>query len=149
MLFKLRIDRLFAITGLLIFFAGLFFFYSDLFEINVHDTYFVISQVHIAAGLALFFLLIALIYFLLIKSGRRILKGLAIVHFLMTLITLLLLIFPPLLLSDSSRYYTQQPFPEPAYDINTFLAIVGCGFMLAQLAFLIVIIWALTKRKTL
>lgn len=141
-----RIDFLFSLTGLLILAIGFVFFRSTL-DINIHDTYLVIAQTHIALGLASTFFLMSLIYFSFTKFSKPLKYCLGQIHYAITTLTLLIFIFPPTSLFQLRRYTPDtNPFNK-GFDINELLVFVFFGFLLGQLVFLANIFWTLFGRK--
>lgn len=141
-----RIDFLFSLTGLLVLSIGLIFFRSTL-DINIHDTYLVIAQTHIAMGLAFMYFLISLIYFSFKKFSKPLKYRLGQIHYLITTSALLIFIFPPTYFFPSERYTTSSTSFSTGFDIHEFLVFVFFGFILAQIIFLINIIWTIFGEK--
>jgi heme/copper-type cytochrome/quinol oxidase subunit 1 len=141
-----RIDLLFSATGLLILAIGFIFFRSTI-DINIRDAYFVIAQTHIALLLALTFLFISLIYFSFTKFSKPLKLRLGQIHYLITTLTLLIVIFPPTYFFQAKRYTPgSNPFAN-SLDINEFILFAFLVLLLGQTIFLINIFWTLFGRK--
>ena len=141
-----RIDFLFSLTGLLVLAIGLIFFRSTL-DINIHETYLVIAQTHIALGLAFLYLLISLIYCSFTKFSQPLKYRLGQIHYIITTLALLIFVFPPTYLFQPRRYTPDSNPFDKGLDINEFIVFVFFGFILAQIIFLINIIWTILGRK--
>jgi len=141
-----RIDFLFSVTGLFVLLVGLIFFRSA-FDINVHDTYFVIANSHITIGLTFLFFIFSLIYFSFARLGRPLKKGLGLTHYIITVLTLFITVFPPTFLFKPTRYSPADASLDSNFDVNTLILLVFFTFILGQLLFLINIIWTLIRSK--
>ena len=131
-----RIDFLFGITGLLILTLGLIFFRSTL-EFPIHDTYFVIDQMHIVIGLAVVFLLISLVYFTFAKFSRPLKFSLGLIHYLITIIAIVIFVFGPVELFESRRYTADSNPFDVSYGLSDSVLIIFGGLALGQLFFLV------------
>lgn len=58
-----------------------------------HDTYYVISQSQILMLLAAFFVFLAVIYFVFLKMRRHLHSGLSVIHYILTMLSIIILIF--------------------------------------------------------
>lgn len=137
---------IFIFTGFTILVVGLIFFQSTL-DINLHDTYFVIAHVHIALYLCLLFLAFSLIYFIFNKLKKPLNKSLAIIHYIFTILTIILLVFSS---TDSynhiKRYTGDNPF-DSEFSIKPFILFLSLTFIIAQIIFIFNIVWTLLKKK--
>lgn len=69
-------------------------------DINVYDTYFIISQLYISYLISIFFGLIGFGYWMMIKCKRRLTKGLSILHIVSTIGGVLGILISPLVFSN-------------------------------------------------
>ena len=142
-----RIDFLFAVTGIIFLAAGTLFFQSDL-DINIHDTYIVLPKWQIAIGLSCILFFISLIYFSFDKFGRPLKVKMGLAHYILTVLSLLIFIFPPTFLFAATRYRPgADPF-QSDFDINTFLVFVFFILFFGQILFIINIVRTIIGRKT-
>ena len=137
---------MFCLTGLLVLAVGFFFFDSTM-NINVHDTYLILSQTQIALRLAFIFFLISLIYFSFTRFSKSLKYRLGQIHYLITTLALVIFIFPPTNLFQPGQYSPDDHDFGNGLDLNDFLVLVFFGFLLGQLVFLINIFWTLFERK--
>ncbi len=144
-----RLDFLFLLTGLMLF-ALCFFTGKDTFDINVHDTYFVIAYFHIGVLFLLIYSLFALIYFF---SRKYQMYFLGILHLLFGTPVFIYIIFISGFFTGGSvrRYYTNT-IPEKLFDSNLpdSLYFTLTLFFIGQTAFLtniIISIYRVSKSK--
>ncbi len=113
-------------------------------DLNIHDTYYVISQYYVAIGFALIAGLIGLIYFVLIRIKIKLSNTLNTIHWILTLVGIILLIdIFGLFFSDlfiEKRYYTTTQIP----NLNIFYYILM--IFIGQIIFLINIIKGFLHR---
>jgi heme/copper-type cytochrome/quinol oxidase subunit 1 len=117
-------------------------------DINVHDTYFVIAKFHIWVLLTLFLGMLTFVYFILHKMNRRINNALTIIHYILTLLPLIIMPicgnFAP---NTTRRYYstnTSELFDKGAMSIIHMYFILLVALGIGQLIFIANI---LTSRK--
>jgi heme/copper-type cytochrome/quinol oxidase subunit 1 len=138
---------LFFCTAVLILIVGMLFF-RGVFNVNIHDTYIFIDQVHITLLLTVSFLIVSGIYFSFSKCSKPLNPFFGNLHYLTTMLSLIVFVFPPTCLFEVKRYSAQsRPFANE-FDINDLLAIFGLLFILAQLIFIINIVCSLLRRKS-
>jgi heme/copper-type cytochrome/quinol oxidase subunit 1 len=142
-----RIDRLFAITGLLILLLGAGYTSSS-FDLVIHDTYFVISYFHIGIVVSSLFMLLSLVYFLLIRAGKLPVKILSGIHYFFTLLPGLgLLIFR---IGRVDRYVAGSNMSEEMENwgrVNTIFSVCVLLCLLGQVIFLVNIFIALLRKR--
>lgn len=66
---------------------------NETFIFNIHDTYFVIKYSNLAIILSLFYGLLSIIYFALIKSSFSLVRWMTILHVVISIIGLILILF--------------------------------------------------------
>jgi heme/copper-type cytochrome/quinol oxidase subunit 1 len=139
-------DFLFTITGGLILLIGQFFSNSIL-DIAIHDTYLLISYMHVAIILCASFLFFAFIYFILKKVNKPLYSVLGWTHYCLTVLPLLsatVINFTP------NRHFANQNFNEEManaerYNVIIVISVLLC--ILGQFLFVVNIIASLLKRK--
>ncbi len=148
MLFALGIVSLFVTGGLTGIFLG-----TNVVDIQLHDTYFVVAHFHfIMAGAGLFGLLAAVYYWFPKMFGRHMNEPLSKVHFWFTFIAYYGVFFPMHYLGivgmmrriyDANAYDYLKPFQ----NVNTFISISAFILGLAQVVFLANYFWSMFKGK--
>ncbi len=128
-------DILFSITGLLILLAGTLFFRST-FNLAIHDTYFVISQTHIAIALCVTFLFFSLLYFIFKKANRPLYKRLGSIHYILTVLPLVATCIIDLLHSRRRAY---ENFSEEMEIMEKFNIIISISVLLCLLGQLLLV----------
>ena len=112
------------------------------FDINVHDTYFVVAHFHIVMGLSAIFGMFAGVYHWFPKMFLRMMnKKLGYLHFWVTFITAYGVFFPMHFLGLAGvprRYYTNSAFPlfDNLVDINEIVTVFAIIAALAQFIFI-------------
>lgn len=149
-----RIVLTYGLTAIMIFLTSLFV--SGSLDIALHDTYFVISKVHIIIVIALLFVLFTLITWGINKISRKLSSALNWLHYGLTIISLVIIVV--LMNKITSQPATYRDYSvlgeieeyEAQMSINEWLAIIGVILILSQLLFLINIIRAfIVKKKSL
>jgi heme/copper-type cytochrome/quinol oxidase subunit 1 len=109
-------------------------------DINVHDTYFVIAKFHIWVLLTLFLGMLTLVYFILHKMNRRTNNALTIIHYILTLLPLIIMPicgnFAP---NTTRRYYsanTSELFEKGAMSVIHMYFILLVALGIGQLIFI-------------
>jgi cytochrome c oxidase subunit 1 len=142
----IRIDFLFAETGLLILFCGLFSKAS--FDIPIHDTYFVIAYLHVAVAVCLLFHVFALVYYLLIRSGRVPVKTLNVMHYFFSILpALLMLAFRVFKLGRFAESESMSEEMDNVAKINIAISVTVLLCLLGQVVFLANILVALIRKR--
>jgi heme/copper-type cytochrome/quinol oxidase subunit 1 len=133
---KPRIDLLFVVAGVLLFLIA-FLVYPSGIDLNVHDTYFVIANLHIAFVLLLLFLLFGFVYFIFQRTNRPLKRVPGLIHYFISTFTILLFILSPLLVNHAPRRYNpNDPVYENLHIINLIITISAILFLVAQAIFL-------------
>ncbi len=148
MLFALGVLSMFIVGGLTGIFNG-----SAPANIHVHATYFVVGHFHYTLLSAVFFGGLAGFYYWFPKMfGRMMNETLGKVHFWLSLVTFNATFFPMHLLGLGGMMRRianpmQYPFLQPMQPINVFITISAIGLLLAQLPFLINLVWSLAAGR--
>ena len=103
---------------------------NESFDINVYDTYYEISNWHVAILVSIFFTFLGLLYWSVLKSGFRPISWLTIVHLICTIDTLFL-IWLTLLFNWFSR--NNSSLFDGLSDQNLVITICLGLFLLGQL----------------
>jgi heme/copper-type cytochrome/quinol oxidase subunit 1 len=129
-----RLDILFLLTGSLFLIMG-FLMSNQTLDINVHDTYFVISFLHIGIFFFVIHALFSLIYFI-IRRLHKYLLGL--LHLILQTPIFFFIFISSFVLTDhaSSSYYQ---------NADTIYAVLIILFFLGQLFFLTNIVLSIVK----
>lgn len=139
-------DFLFTISGILILFCSLLFFHST-FDIPIHDTYFVISQTHIAIALCALFMFFALVYFSFKKANRPLYKRLGATHFILTILPILTVSIIQLLPSRHRVYQNMSEEMDNAAKFNVIISISILLCLIGQLLLLVNIVATLIRKN--
>jgi len=116
---SIKTSYIFAITTIVFFLISVIFT-NDLdstVDLNVHDTYFVISNLHLSIVTSFFVLLQGILYLIIEKMKLKLYSLLIKLHFLFVVIFLSILIF---LLNFESNYDSLKWF-----NIGIFIAFLG------------------------
>ena len=134
---------------------GLWFFHSRFFgalNINVHDSYFVTTYSDFTVLLSTPFLLFFFIYFIFILLRRPLKRILGLIHFIMTSLSLSLILigvtlFP--IAGPPRRYYPGDDsiLDFHFFDINTFIVVAFFLLIVGQIIFVINLFWTILGRK--
>ena len=118
---------------------------NDTLDVNIHDTYYVISNFHVSILLTLLLSLIAFGYWMMIKADRRLNKWLNLSHILLTLGSLLV---PYTYWIISLNFNSDSTvFNDYNSNLNTLLIFVIASIILGQIIFLINIVIGLLLKK--
>ena len=117
---SIKASYLFAITTIVYFLISVIFTadFDSTVDLNVHDTYFVISNLHLSIVTSFFVLLQGILYLIIEKMKLKLYSLLIKLHFLFVVIFLSILIF---LLNFESNYDSLKWF-----NIGIFIAFLGC-----------------------
>lgn len=132
---------LLAIASIVLYLGG-FTDKESVFDINVHDTYYVVAHSHLCWFLATIVSIIFLIYWYLDNRDMPLIKSLNWIHIYGTLFSIIGLFFPYSLVYNSSRF----PLYDDMQYVNICLTIVGLLFLLLQLLFIINIFASIIKK---
>lgn len=124
-------------------------------DVNFHNTYFVVANMHIGIGIGSVLLIVAGIYWLFIKVKRPLNKVLAYTHLVLVIISLSILspIRFPGLDGGPRRYYSYGTTKEPFIDwqnpevMNKAITISSYIFLTGLLLLTINIIISLIRKK--
>ncbi|MBI4735125.1 MAG: cbb3-type cytochrome c oxidase subunit I [candidate division NC10 bacterium] len=148
MLFAVGFLSMFIVGGLTGIFNG-----SAPANIHVHATYFVVGHFHYTLLSGVLFGGLAGIYFWFPKMfGRMLNETLGKIHFWLTLITFNATFFPMHLLGLGGMMRRianpmQYEFLQPLQPLNVFITVSAIGLLLAQLPFLINLVWSLAAGR--
>ncbi|WP_083823635.1 cbb3-type cytochrome c oxidase subunit I [Ochrovirga pacifica] len=107
-------------------------------DINIHDTYYVVTHINILKLIPLVFAIIGIIYWLLIKYNRKISNSLTLIHFVLTTLGCVILIYPKLFISNSEGILHS--------DINEVMSFGFVVILFSQLVFLINIMIGILRK---
>ncbi|MBZ4037735.1 hypothetical protein K6T82_23445 [Flavobacterium sp. 17A] len=122
---------------------------NEILDINVHDTYFVISWKHLMILISILYGLLALIYFALLKLDFSLINWMTISHVLISIIGLVVLFTLPKFMRESLPVDLSAIMENARFNQRIGYAIATSIFALlgAQLLFLINVIYALIKGR--
>jgi heme/copper-type cytochrome/quinol oxidase subunit 1 len=136
--FKHRADYYFWAFALAVIIKGLLeflFFGNEMLDINIHDTYYVASGLHVTLFNAFVFAIIGGIYSGLYAAGVPLVKKLTKLH---TAACMMIFILAWLSLPVLEHYYANSLFDVPWYgDTNLMLLLFLTAFILMQLLLLV------------
>ncbi len=128
-------------TSLLLFVMGIIKS-SETFDINVHDTYFVIAQNHLYRLFSLFFFFFFMIYFTLDKVRIQWLRMVEIIHVYGTFLFTIGLFFPYEWVFKSPDF----PLQDDYLKVNLCRSLSTLFFLIAQILLIINIFVAIIKK---
>ena len=117
----------FIIFGVLILLFTIVFSNSN-FNLNLHDTYFIISYLHISILVCIYLIFIGLIYLIFKKLNNK----LGVIHLIVSIF--------PIIISIASSYILEQQNLENVKRINYIIAFSALIIILGQIIFIINII---------
>lgn len=118
--------------------------YNDaVFDINIHDTYYVIHNAHASILLAVIYAFLGLIYWIAIISKIKINSYLTQIHSIITLSIIPIYFIGYYILEK--REQSQFPLFDDTLSLNNFLFIIWLVFILSQLILVVNIFISLIK----
>ncbi len=115
------------------------------FDINMHDTYFVVEHAFLAEIIAVFLFILFFLYWAFDKIGIGLFSILSKIHIYGTIVSLLGITFPYYLFYDNSPVQGNDFF-----DVNFIIVLFGLLFLLVHLVFVLnIILGVFNKMKTL
>ena len=138
---KLKNHFLLLIASLILLFLG-FLFNEETFDINVHDTYYIISSNHFYWLISILLFFFFSIYLLFDKAEINFGQHFSKIHIFGTLISVLGLLFPYSLIFSKAEFSLN----ENLQYINLCMIISILVFLMLQILFIINIFVILTKR---
>ncbi len=121
---------------------GFFVSTESILDINVHDTYFIITHPHLCWVLTEVFCGLYLIYLILEKAKISMILLLSKIHIYGTLVSVVGIFFPYSLIFDSSEF----PLYDDSQYTNLCLFVCALTFLLFQLLFIINIFVSIIKK---
>jgi heme/copper-type cytochrome/quinol oxidase subunit 1 len=119
--------------------------------LSFHNTFYVISNSKILFLLAFFFVFIGIIYFVMEKMERQLHKLLNIVHYFITIISILILIFGMVISGFFVESYNTDVKAQ-LFDyktLNKYILISGFLLLFGQLIFITNCMFGLFRRRTI
>ena len=136
----------FWFVALIIFIIGLFFRTNDdVIVINIHDTYYVISNLHISIIFAIIYSIIGFAYWILDKTTLKLFSRLTQIHLIISMGCFLVFIIG---IWYFNKIKTESEFPL-FYDSlheNTFIILVFTIFFLSQILLILNLIASTLKQ---
>lgn len=142
---KIKPHIYFLITAIIIFVIGLFFKNSEnTIDINIHDTYFVITTFHFAILISIVLFLIGLIYYVFSKLKTLLVKSLTVLHTVITILCFPIYFFGSLYFSKTKLDSNFSLFDDDLNQ-NIFISIILIIFFLAQIILILNLIVSTIK----
>ena len=133
-------------TAIAIMIFGLLTLFDDeaVLDVNVHDTYYVIHNFHLAQFIAVAYFAFGLIYFSFEKLSINLITSLSRIHVSITCLAFLIYIIGMIVLTTIN---TERSFPlfDDLSNENVFISLIFMFVFIAQLLFLLNIIISLLK----
>jgi heme/copper-type cytochrome/quinol oxidase subunit 1 len=123
----------FLVTSILFFVFSFFQSGKNILDINVHDTYYVIANVHLYVLLAVIVFFFFAVYWSLDKGKVKLIAILSKLHIYGTLVSIVGLFFPYSFIFKPSNF----PLYDDLQNVNLCISISGLLFLLFQLLFII------------
>ncbi|KAF2326174.1 MAG: hypothetical protein REI96_07415 [Flavobacterium nitrogenifigens] len=122
---------------------------NEILDINIHDTYFVISWKHLMILISIIYGLLALTYFSILKLNFSLINWMTIFHVLISIIGLLAIFILPRLMRDDLPMDFSVVMENAKFNERIGYGIVVCIFALlgAQILFFINLICTLIKGR--
>lgn len=114
---------------------------DDVLDINVHDTYYVIAYIHLSTMISIFFGIIGLGYWIMLKANRKLSKWLNLIHIALTFGGILLIWILAQLFRESIMEYEFNNNLTLAIYLIALIAVFG------QIIYPINIIYGLIKKN--
>jgi heme/copper-type cytochrome/quinol oxidase subunit 1 len=145
---KPRIELLFAVTGVVLFLVE-YFIFSSAFDLNMHDTYFVLSPLHIAVYHLLFYLFFGSCYLIFHLIKRPLKRSFGLFHYFTTTTVVFLFTLTPFIVVSAPRRLNPD-ISESAdlHIINLMVTISAILFLIAQAVFLYNILRSIFKKPS-
>ncbi|AXP82843.1 hypothetical protein CJ739_3783 [Mariniflexile rhizosphaerae] len=138
--------KLFWFVALIIFIIGLYFRTNDDgIVINIHDTYYVISNLHISIIFAIIYSIIGFAYWILDKTTLKLYLRLTQIHLIISMGCFLVFIIG---IWYFNKIKTESEFPlfYDSLDENTFIILVFTIFFLSQILLILNLIASTLKQ---
>ena len=118
-------------------------------DINIHDTYFVIANLHLAFLVSFLFSVLAFVYFGLLKFNFRLIKLVTFLHVLLTigcaiLVLVCFQLFREIKTENLEAFLNDSDFNT---QLNISITLLTVVFIAAQFLFLVNVIYALIKGR--
>ena len=110
---------------------------KSLVDINIHDTYFIVSYFHLVVLLSIFFGIIGILYLMMQKAQRRLFKWLTNLHIIMTIGGLAALFTIPQLWHPNVLDYSKK---------ETVLFLLFLLIFLAQISFIVNVFFGIFRK---
>lgn len=123
----------FILSGVLILLFTIVFSNSN-FSLNLHDTYFIISYLHISTLVCIYFISIGIIYLISKKLNNK----LGVIHLITTIF--------PIIISISSSYVLEQHNLENVKRLNYIIASSALIIIFGQIIFIINILKQICEK---
>jgi heme/copper-type cytochrome/quinol oxidase subunit 1 len=123
----------FILSGVLILLFTIVFLNSN-FSLNLHDTYFIISYLHISTLVCIYFISIGIIYLISKKLNNK----LGVIHLITTIF--------PIIISISSSYVLEQHNLENVKRLNYIIASSALIIIFGQIIFIINILKQICEK---
>ena len=114
---------------------------NEMLDINVHDTYFVISQIDFTILISILFGIIGLGYWIMLKANRKLSKLLNLIHITLTFGGILLIWILSQLFRESIMEYDFNNYLTLAIYLIALIAVFG------QIIYPINIIYGIIKKN--
>lgn len=146
---KIKGYQLLLLTSILIFITGLFL-QNYAFDIQLHDTYYVIGNFHLSTIFSLIALIQTYIYYRNEKKGRKISYNLILIHVLLYVIGWALVTYAMKVSNEFISSYPESQYPEMKKHISKINNLNLAGYLIyfaGILIFFVNLIWVLSSKK--
>ncbi|KZS40876.1 hypothetical protein AWE51_24700 [Aquimarina aggregata] len=104
-------------------------------DLNIHDTYYVISKVQIWYGIAHLFAIYGILYWIFINFNRKMINSLTSIHLFSTIIGLIILtILSPLFNQESANFQKENNYEAFVFFSQLIIVLI---MLLAQFLFFV------------